>query len=96
MATENSAAEILRALNTLEQGILRARRLAGRPLPPDREPAPLPGKQRAVVAEFLDALHNLPQYLRELLGHEPEGLPPFVIERAFETFDDLMHQPVES
>ena len=93
--TQKSDAEILRTLKTLEEGILRARSLTGHRLCPDLAPIPLPALQRAVVGQLLDALRNLPQYLRELLGHEPEGLPPFVIDRAFETFNELIHHPGE-
>ena len=85
-----TAEQIARIINTLELGLLRARRITGWRLRRTTETPTLPGPSRARLGDLLDALHNLPQHLRELTGHSEPMLPSRTVEGAFRAFDYIM------
>lgn len=88
---DTSQNEIIRCLDVLQRGIVRARYLAGYPVPGGATRA-LSATNQILLSELLESLHNLPQYLRELLGECPPALPPSVVAAAFEQFADLMQR----
>jgi hypothetical protein len=87
---EELSQQIARTINTLERGLLRARYITGWRLRRTDETPALPGPSRARLGDLLDAIHNLPQYLRELTGRSEPMLPPRSVEGAFRAFDFIM------
>jgi hypothetical protein len=84
------AEQIARTINTLEQGILRAREITGTRLRRTTETPALSGPTRARLGDLLDTLHKLPQHLWELI-RETDPLPPSrSVERAFTAFPYIM------
>jgi hypothetical protein len=85
-----TAEQIARTINTLELGLLRVRNITGCRLRRTAETPALSGPIRARLGDLIDALHNLPQHLRELMGQTAPMLPPRSVERAFRAFDYIM------
>jgi hypothetical protein len=84
------AATIARCIHVLQQGLLRARFIAGGVhWPPGIETPNLPGPGRRSLGELLDALHNLPTYLADVVSDTRSRIPESVTDRAFRDFDDV-------